>query len=359
MDSTKKFRFAGVKMLLTYPGHLNKPWLIDLLTIASNQPIKFIRCAHEIGKTTGVDYDHTHCLIRWVNQLTTTDCRRFDVVLDGNTIHPNIAPIRTETHWRNQIAYIAKEDPDNSDLIVRSCVPKIWGAESLADALADNVKKPADTLGVIALYNARPAAEIQVDTPDRPWQLEVLDFVQTKPDRRSVHWYYDPKGGAGKTWLARYMMANKLAYMVKQCGGSSNFATIMAGAVASGWDQRCFILDLPRSAEDYKFYGCLEEICDGCVTATKYQGGTILFNQPHVLVFANFLPNRSAMSADRWVVHWLPQIEESIKAPPLQAAPGLGGLTLITLTEFQPPKITRCDNVLSQEDIEEVLNDLL
>lgn len=358
MAAPKQFRFAGVKVMLTYPGHLDKLLLIETVTNASHQPIKFIRCAHETGTSTGVSYEHTHCLVRWVNALTTTDCRRFDVRWTPEVAHPNWSPVRTETHWRNQVAYIAKEDPANADLLVKSIVPKVWAAETLADALADCVRKPSDAPGVIALFNARPATEVVVDRPDRIWQQRVLDFVEhSKPDRRSVHWYFDPVGGAGKTWLARFMMSTKLAYVVKQCGGSSNFATIMAGAVASGWDQRCFVLDIPRSAQDHKFYGCLEEVLDGMVTATKYQGGTVLFNQPHVLVFANFLPARENMSADRWVIHHIPAADclvaaagASVSAPtvPVLAAPPpaeslQGCLTLETSTRPVAPLSLICE----------------
>lgn len=311
MGDTKKFRFAGVKVMLTYPGHLCKTLLTETVTKASNQPIKFIRCAHETGTSTGVAYEHTHCLVRWVNPLTTTDVRRFDALWSTAGVHPNWKPLTTETHWRNAVAYIAKEDPANADLLVKSCVPKIWAAESLSDALADNCRRPSDAPGIIALFNARPAVEVEaVARPDRVWQIRVLDFVEhTKPDRRSIHWYYDSVGGAGKTWLANFMCDNKLAYVVDQCGGMVHFATVLRGAVDSGWNQRCIIFDFPRDCEDYKFYGCLEQSVNGRATSIKYQGATFRFNQPHVLVFANFLPQRDKMSADRWRIHHLSEAD--------------------------------------------------
>lgn len=368
-----RFSFQSCKVLLTYPTHLDKAMVLAFVERAGNLPVKFLRAAHETGTSNNVPYAHTHVLARWKATLKTVDCRRFDIVLTGGVLHPNWQPIKTETHWRNQVAYIAKEDPDNADLLVKtSVVTKVWAADTLTEALLSCVQKPADVLGVTALYNARPSATIEVDLPDRPWQTEVLAFCETRPDRRSVHWFYDPVGGAGKTWLARYMMANTMAYMVKQCGGSSNFATIMAGAIASGWDQKVFILDLPRSAEEHSFYGCLEEVCDGCVTATKYQGGTVLFNQPHVLVFANFKPNRSKMSQDRWRVHHIASDGcldkpilgcRTVAAGPNPPLPGC--LTLIEPMVPAPPKwlplveaIARNDNI-SMMDIEDVLRELL
>jgi len=92
--------------------------------------------------------------------------------------------------------------------------------------------------------------------------------------------------------------------MVRCTGGDRDFATIVRGALADGWDQRCMIFDLPRVSEGHAIYGPIEACKDGVVTATKYEGGTIAFDPPHVLVFANYLPNtEGTLSADRWRIH--------------------------------------------------------
>lgn len=307
------FRFQATKVMLTYKSHLDKNKLIEFIKSIVPRVTKFIRAAHETGKSTGVEYDHTHVLIRWDKIFETRNCRYFDY----ENIHPNWSPVKTETHWRNQINYIAKEDTENSDLLIKmTIVDKVWNAASREEAILANVHKPSDIIGINMLFDAKPASDIVCTIPNRPWQEDILTFVnENKPDRRSVYWIHDPKGGCGKTVLARYMMANKLAYMVKQCGGSTNFATIMTSALESGWNQNCFILDLPRSAEDHKFYGCLEEVCDGVITTTKYKGSTLVFNQPHIFVFANFLPDRSKMSADRWRIHKITDGDWSLDPP--------------------------------------------
>ena len=62
-------------------------------------------------------------------------------------------------------------------------------------------------------------------------------------------------------------------------------------------------MDLPRSAQWAlaRFYVYLEEIKDGFITATKYQGGTSLFRSPHLVIFANWPPIvEGTLSFDRW-----------------------------------------------------------
>lgn len=333
MDSAsgKKFYFQGQKLLLTYADvHLDKEPFIEFVGGCAGFEPKFVRIAHETGLSTGVPFKHSHVLVDFGKRFQSRDCRRFDWDSGNGILHPNWRPVKSATHWQNCTQYLAKEDPENQDLLVRSCVGRVWDAPSLQDALLAVCEEPGQATGVIALWNARPPVEVRVALPDRPWQTSCLELIRSKPHPRAIHWFFDPVGDTGKTWLSRYLMANKLAYSVKQCAGSYHFATIVQGAIASGWDQRCFVFDLPRSMEDLSFYGPLEEVKDGHVTAVKYQGGSLVFNQPHVIVFANFLPRREKLSADRWRVHQiLPDL--SLK-PPLGP---FGGDSVVSPTESE------------------------
>ena len=44
--------------------------------------------------------------------------RRFDVPVEDIVIHPNWRPMKSATHWRNCVKYIAKQDEENADLLV-------------------------------------------------------------------------------------------------------------------------------------------------------------------------------------------------------------------------------------------------
>lgn len=356
-----KFRYSGQRLLLTYKTHINKEYLITHINESTGIEPKFIRAAHEIGKAKGVPYEHTHLLIDFGGRFQCQNARRFDFLHeDGEIIHPNWRAIKTRKHFDRCKIYIAKEDQENQDLLDHevSFVDKVWNCANVHEALAQFVKFPSDVSGIITLYRSRPAPEmISILEDPRPWQKYILDLIQSEPDGRTVHWFVDQIGGVGKSALARHMMINQLAYVVRQCGGSHHFANVVKSAIESGWNQRCMIFDLPRKMEDKEIYGPIEEVCDGCVTALKYEGGTHLFNPPHVLVFANFLPNTKALSKDRWRVHRilpdtfdldtvassdLGQSDDKSSEPPLTLKGGSG---------FRP--IRREDNV-TPDDIDPI-----
>lgn len=344
------FNFQGQKLLLTYKGQLPKEELMASVRASSGiKDPKFIRVAHETGDDRH-PYPHCHLVVDFGKIWKCRNCRRLDFHSEDGVSHPNWHPIKTATHFRNAKAYLAKEDPDNADLLETSpnVIAAIWAQPTLGEALLNCANAPSQVPGIIAAYAARPGPEVVVKPPSHPWQLEVLDLIDSPPDTRTIHWFYDPVGNTGKTWLARYLLANKLAYMVKQCGGSYHFATIMANAIASGWDQRAIVFDLARSSEDHAIYAPIEEVKDGVVTALKYQGGTLLFNQPHVLVFANFMPKVEALSLDRWQMHKICHTS----------------LTLDKACVATPQPTNRPDNVapntnLNNEDVDSILADFI
>ena len=62
------------------------------------------------------------------------------------------------------------------------------------------------------------------------------------------------------------------------------------------------MLDIPRHQLDYVGYGALEQLKNGMIYSGKYEGGTCLFDNPHVIVFANEPPKIEKMSLDRWKI---------------------------------------------------------
>lgn len=301
---TAKFRFQGQKLLLTYPTHLDKKWTTEAIATELKFEPKFLRIAHETGDSNGVPYPHSHVLIDFGKAWQCRDPRRFDI----GVLHPNWRPLKTPTHWANAVQYIAKEDPANADLKSVSITRGVWNCSSKADALLQFVTKPADAPGILALYNCKPQATPDCFAPTRPWQAEALKLVESPPNSRQVHWFYDPIGNTGKTAFMRYLGINKLAAGLKMVGSARDFATIMTNMVAEGWNQQCVVFDVPRESEEYgALYTNIETVKDGVITSTKYSGRTEYFRIPHVLVMANFLPNRKKLSKDRWRVHHISQ----------------------------------------------------
>lgn len=133
----------------------------------------------------------------------------------------------------------------------------------------------------------------------RPWQTDVLTLLAEDPDDRKIHWYFDAEGKKGKTSLAKHICCNMKPALYVQ--GKS--ADIKSAIASMDIKPKIVIFGLPRSLEDYVSYEAIESCKDGIFFSGKYESGMVLYAPPHVIIFANFLPDTSKLSADRWVVH--------------------------------------------------------
>ena len=62
-----------------------------------------------------------------------------------------------------------------------------------------------------------------------------------------------------------------------------------------------YLFDFTRTSDHiYETYGLIEDIKNGCVESGKYCGTEKILRSNIVVVFANFLPNMSTLSLDRW-----------------------------------------------------------
>lgn len=297
-----RFRIQNQKLMLTYKTHLDKVaykrWLRGVVGFEPRR----IEMAWETGKNT-VSYPHTHVLIDFGKIWQTTNCRR----LDYESIHPHIKKVKTKTHWINSLKYLTKEDRSNDHILKEleggvgtSIVEDVWNCETLTEALIHCVKSASDASGVIQIYGCKPN-EIVVEPPSMRWCKNLIDELKGVPDRRKIIWYCDPIGNIGKTWLCKYLMSlGKDYYCVNQIGGVKDFATIVDSALEGGWSGWCMLFDLPRDSAGKGIYEPLENLKNGLITTTKYRGRSMLLDNPHVVVMANFMPAFRSMSLDRW-----------------------------------------------------------
>lgn len=129
------------------------------------------------------------------------------------------------------------------------------------------------------------------------WQRDLVTELEGVPNDRSVIWYVDIDGGTGKTQLAKYIATT---FPGVQYMSSSNLKDITYQIVKRVDDPRIILCNLPRSAEGRLSYAAFESIKDGIVYSGKYEGGTRIFPSPHIVVFANFHPDETQLTADRW-----------------------------------------------------------
>jgi len=137
----------------------------------------------------------------------------------------------------------------------------------------------------------------------RAWQkrtLEVIGEETRTPDNRKIHWFWEPEGGIGKTSLIKHVcMTNKRAIVL---GGKA--ADMKNGIIEyhkkTGFYPEIIFINIVRSMESFVSYQGIEEIKDGIFYSGKYEGGMAIFNSPILIIMANFEPNISALSLDRW-----------------------------------------------------------
>lgn len=131
-----------------------------------------------------------------------------------------------------------------------------------------------------------------------PWMEEILAICESEPDFRSIYWIWEPKGKCGKSAFAKYLCYKKQAMI---CDGSP--ADMKHQIASSKIKPGIVIFDVPRSKFQHGVaYQGLEQIKNGCFASSKYESSMVLFDSPHVLVFANEPPEQHQMSADRWKI---------------------------------------------------------
>jgi len=294
----KSFRFQNSRVLLTYKTHIPKEGVKEWAM--RDLGCREVHIAHETGDEEH-PYLHSHVIMEWEKAFQTRSERRFDY----KDIHPHINPIKTRQHLENSYKYLCKEDHTCDYLLSKKTSAfskRVWDCKTVQEAL-EGCERPSEVLGTIAMFKMKPREGFVQEIENfRPWQRLVLNIVRGEPDDRSILWIYDQEGGAGKSILCKYLMTHGMAYCITSFGTIRDLAEIVRTAMEKGWDGRVLTIDLPREAEVKHIYEPLEMLKNGMITAQKYQGETVCWKPGHVVVMANFLPQREKMTQDRWKI---------------------------------------------------------
>lgn len=140
------------------------------------------------------------------------------------------------------------------------------------------------------------------------WQITILNIINKTPDNRTIHWFWEAKGNIGKTSFCKHLVLTRDATYV--LGKKADIYYAINNNI------NILLIDIPRTIEgkiDY-LYEILESVKNGMIFSGKYESKTKIFNPPHVIVFSNFPPNQSMLSADRWAIYDL-NISESTSSP--------------------------------------------
>lgn len=134
------------------------------------------------------------------------------------------------------------------------------------------------------------------------FQKKIIDMMNVIPNDRIVHWYWEPDGKCGKTSLARHLRIKYGRRVLYVNGVNRDIFCRFAKLNEDGIDVDMVIFGLTRQDANRMSYRSLEMMKDGIAFSGKYESTDIVFNPPHVVVFANFAPDRELISEDRWNV---------------------------------------------------------
>lgn len=311
--NTKTFRLQNKKLHLTYPSHIDPQAWISWMTFKKKKSIKYYSIVHEIGKD---NYKHTHILVEFVKVFQSKKPTCFDWPLNESNklLHPNIKIIKSKKHWINTSVYHYKQnDPyTNFDKPVdNNPIKDVWEYDNLQDALVNTCTSLNNVGGVIAAFKCKPkdyGMEPKVDW--NPWQQELMNEIENEPNDRNIIWYYDEFGSAGKSFLCKHMGMYRNSF-VSTKAKSYHVATMIKHFLEDrSVDDNTYmvlIFNFTRQKEQKsEIYDALEELKDGMITSEKYIGETTYLKKPpHIICLANYLPDVTCFSNDRWDIRAL------------------------------------------------------
>lgn len=150
------------------------------------------------------------------------------------------------------------------------------------------------------MYIRKPVKDPMENLTFKDWQIRILDLIKGPVDERKIYWFWESEGNTGKSTFTKHLIVKYDAVMVT---GKGNDIKFIISKRLETKDVEIVIFDLPRISEGHLSYSALEELKNGCMCSGKYEGSSVVFNKPHVIVFANYAPtNYEYLSGDRWEV---------------------------------------------------------
>jgi len=157
----------------------------------------------------------------------------------------------------------------------------------------ENIEYCSKENNYVCVYEFEP---LKIIEKLHKWQSDIEQLYYDRPDGRTVHWYYDKKGGKGKSSFCKYMYVHYGTTTI-QGGKMADIMNIIYNMKDVG---KMILIDIPRASGGKISESAVECILNGMITNTKYETGKKVFNPPHVVIFSNSMPELENMSANRW-----------------------------------------------------------
>lgn len=137
-----------------------------------------------------------------------------------------------------------------------------------------------------------------------PWQEEIMDIINKKPDPRKIYWFWETVGNVGKSEFARHVCLNN-PRAISVSGTPSDIKYAFLDLKKKDKDiPKIVFWDIPRTRHEFLSFEAIESIKNGMFFSTKYESGMLIYNKPHIIIFSNYPPpiGEEKLSKDRWEV---------------------------------------------------------
>jgi hypothetical protein len=177
---------------------------------------------------------------------------------------------------------------------------------SLAESLSMGIDK--DSIGPFfkGIVMEGPKVLSPLDNVELyPYQQDLMDVYEGEPHPRTIYWIWEKTGNCGKSAFTKHLAikGDTLCVTGKESDVSCGVADWVQPKKGKPAPLRCIIWDLPRIKEGKVSFAAMESVKNGCFFSSKYESKMIIMKTPHIFVFANFPPDKSALSADRWCIY--------------------------------------------------------
>lgn len=291
----------------TYDNHQEakyKTWVftipnytdMDIQALRDLSNVKKLIWGKEVAPTTGMK--HLQCAVTWAQG------KRFTQMQKNFPRWHNIQPAKSIDDAFN---YCMKEADyeliDNSKKGSRTDLLKaaemIKSKQSWKDVITEpqlyevNAKYPK---WVQEQYESKPQPKLW--NPEHKlwkWQQQVVDKLNNPPVRREIIWVVDRETGNGKSSLSDYIEENfqNVQY----------FTNAKSADVAMALDNpKIVIFDFALDQQERINYEIIECVKNGKVFSGKYHSCLKKFPIPHIIVFANRLPDTKRIAENRLVI---------------------------------------------------------
>jgi hypothetical protein len=159
------------------------------------------------------------------------------------------------------------------------------------------------TLEKALTYIKKPMRQ-EPETILKQWQMDLLEELTPDCENdRTIMWYHDPKGKAGKSFVAEYLEEFYGVFRIDTLDLDTVSLLLKEEYERRRTEIKRIIIDLPRNyGVQQKEYKTLELLKSGKMTSKKFFCKKFIFcenSSPHVIVFSNEAPDFKNLTDDK------------------------------------------------------------